>query len=253
MKSSNFRANGSSPTQSSGKTSPMAGLATATSISPAAPGTRSKSPSTTSSVISCPVHSRLMPSPGLKARGKNYLLRHRARDYAAADTKRLLIPQYILFRIGWAGTGHSPAPDGAALVRLALLHLPAAAILHDSIPEELVDAAKIDGAGHLSASSCKSSSRFPSPPSPPSPSSPSLATGTISSVRSFTCAHQKSRPLPVCLVQYQGAYGNTDWNLMMAVATIAVIPVMHHLHLRAALLRRRHRHLRRQTLILVRA
>ena len=32
--------------------------------------------------------------------------------------------------------------------------------------------------------------------------------------------------LPVCLVQYQGAYGNTEWHLMMAVATIAVIPVL---------------------------
>ena len=94
-----------------------------------------------------------------------------------------------------------------------------------TIPEELVDAAKIDGAGHA-----RILLQIFIPLS-----KPALATlaifAFIGNWNNFFgpllyLRTPDVQTLPVCLVQYQGAYGNTEWHLMMAVATIAVIPVL---------------------------
>ena len=76
------------------------------------------------------------------------------------------------------------------------------------------------------ASCCKSSSRYPNRRWRRSPSSPSSATGITFFGPLLYLRTPDVQTLPVCLVQYQGAYGNTEWHLMMAVATIAVIPVL---------------------------
>ncbi len=94
-----------------------------------------------------------------------------------------------------------------------------------TIPEELIDAAKIDGAGHA-----RILLQIFIPLS-----KPALATlaifAFIGNWNNFFgpllyLRTPEVQTLPVCLVQYQGAYGNTEWHLMMAVATIAVIPVL---------------------------
>ena len=158
----------------------------------------------------------------LKARGKNLCFALILATMLLPN-EALVIPQYVLFhRFGWLDT-HLPLmvppwfgwPFFIFLLRQFFM----------TIPEELVDAAKIDGAGHA-----RILVQIFIPLS-----KPALATlaifAFIGNWNSFfgpllylrTPAIQT---LPVCLVQYQGAYGNTDWHLMMAVATIAVIPVL---------------------------
>ena len=158
----------------------------------------------------------------LKARGKNFFFAIILATMLL-PTEALTIPQYVLFeRLGWTDT-HLPLmvppwfgwPFFIFLLRQFFL----------TIPEELVDAAKIDGAGHA-----RILLQIFIPLS-----KPALATlaifAFIGNWNNFfgPLLYLRSpamQTLPVCLVQYQGAYGNTDWHLMMAVATIAVIPVL---------------------------
>lgn len=158
----------------------------------------------------------------LKARGKNLLFAVVLATMLLPN-EALVIPQYVLFqRFGWLDT-HLPLmvppwfgwPFFIFLLRQFFM----------SIPEELVDAAKIDGAGHV-----RILLQIFIPLS-----KPALATlaifAFIGNWNSFFgpllyLRTPSRQTLPVCLVQYQGAYGNTDWHLMMAVATIAVIPVL---------------------------
>ncbi len=158
----------------------------------------------------------------LKARGKNFFFAIILATMLL-PTEALTIPQYVLFeRLGWTDT-HLPLmvppwfgwPFFIFLLRQFFL----------TIPEELVDAAKIDGAGHA-----RILWQIFIPLS-----KPALATlaifAFIGNWNNFfgPLLYLRSpamQTLPVCLVQYQGAYGNTDWHLMMAVATIAVIPVL---------------------------
>ena len=158
----------------------------------------------------------------LKARGKNFFFGIILATMLLPN-EAMLVPQYVLFKLlGWNNT-HLPLmvppwfgwPFFIFLLRQFFL----------TIPEELVDAAKIDGAGHL-----RILTRIFIPLS-----KPALATlaifAFIGNWNSFFgpllyLRSPEIQTLPVCLVQYQGAYGNTDWNLMMAVATIAVIPVL---------------------------
>ena len=158
----------------------------------------------------------------LKARGKN-LFFALVLATMLLPTEALVIPQFVLFtRLGWLDT-HLPLmvppwfgwPFFIFLLRQFFL----------TIPEELVDAAKIDGAGHW-----RILLQIFIPLS-----KPALATlaifAFIGNWNAFFgpllyLREPVMQTLPVCLVQYQGAYGNTDWHLMMAVATIAVIPVL---------------------------
>ncbi len=158
----------------------------------------------------------------LKARGKNIFFGILLATMLLPN-EAVLIPQYVLFRIlGWNDT-HLPLmvppwfgwPFFIFLLRQFFL----------TIPEELVDAAKIDGAGHA-----RILMQIFIPLS-----KPALATlaifAFVGNWNNFFgpllyLRTPEIQTLPVCLVQYQGAYGNTDWNLMMAVATITVIPVL---------------------------
>ncbi len=158
----------------------------------------------------------------LKARGKNICFALVLATMLLPN-EALVIPQFVLFtRLGWLDT-HLPLmvppwfgwPFFIFLLRQFFL----------TIPEELVDAAKIDGAGHA-----RILMQIFIPLS-----KPALATlaifAFIGNWNSFFgpllyLRKPVMQTLPVCLVQYQGAYGNTDWHLMMAVATIAVIPVL---------------------------
>ena len=158
----------------------------------------------------------------LKARGKNFWFAI-VLATMLLPTEALVVPQYVLFnRFGWLDT-HLPLmvppwfgwPFFIFLLRQFFL----------TIPEELVDAAKIDGAGHV-----RILLQIFIPLS-----KPALATLAIFAFIGNWNAFfgpllylrtPDVQTLPVCLVQYQGAYGNTDWHLMMAVATIAVIPVL---------------------------
>ncbi len=158
----------------------------------------------------------------LKARGKDFFFAIVLATMLLPN-EALVIPQYVLFnRFGWLDT-HLPLmvppwfgwPFFIFLLRQFFM----------TIPEELVDAAKIDGAGHA---------RILLQIFVPL-SKPALATlaifAFIGNWNSFFgpllyLRTPEMQTLPVCLVQYQGAYGNTEWHLMMAVATIAVIPVL---------------------------
>ena len=158
----------------------------------------------------------------LKARGKNILFAIVLATMLLPN-EALVIPQFILFnRLGWLDT-HLPLMVPAWFGWPFFIFLLRQFFL--SIPEELVDAAKIDGAGHL---------RILLQIFVPL-SKPALATlaifAFIGNWNNFFgpllyLRTPSVQTLPVCLVQYQGAYGNTDWHLMMAVATIAVIPVL---------------------------
>ena len=134
-----------------------------------------------------------------------------------------LIPTYLLFvQLGWINTvlplivpNWFAPPFHVFLMRQFFM----------TIPQEMDDAAKIDGAGHA---------RILLQIFVPL-SKPALATlaifAFIGNWNNFFgpllyLRTPDVQTLPVCLVQYQGAYGNTDWHLMMAVATIAVIPVL---------------------------
>lgn len=158
----------------------------------------------------------------LKARGKNFFFAIVLATMLLPN-EALIVPQYVLFnRFGWLDT-HLPLmvppwfgwPFFIFLLRQFFL----------TIPEELVDAAKIDGAGHA-----RILLQIFIPLS-----KPALATlaifAFIGNWNNFFgpllyLRTPDVQTLPVCLVQYQGAYGNTEWHLMMAVATIAVIPVL---------------------------
>ena len=158
----------------------------------------------------------------LKARGKNFFFALVLATMLLPN-EALVIPQFVLFnKLGWLNT-HLPLmvppwfgwPFFIFLLRQFFL----------TIPEELVDAAKIDGAGHA-----RILLQIFIPLS-----KPALATLAIFAFignwnNFFGPLLYLQKPaiqtLPVCLVQYHGAYGNTDWHLMMAVATIAVIPVL---------------------------
>ena len=158
----------------------------------------------------------------LKARGKNFFFALVLATMLLPN-EALVVPQYVLFnRFGWLDT-HLPLmvppwfgwPFFIFLLRQFFM----------TIPEELVDAAKIDGAGHA-----RILLQIFIPLS-----KPALATlaifAFIGNWNNFFgpllyLRTPNIQTLPVCLVQYQGAYGNTEWHLMMAVATIAVIPVL---------------------------
>ena len=158
----------------------------------------------------------------LKARGKNFFFAIVLATMLLPN-EALVVPQYVLFnRFGWLDT-HLPLmvppwfgwPFFIFLLRQFFL----------TIPEELVDAAKIDGAGHA-----RILLQIFIPLS-----KPALATlaifAFIGNWNNFFgpllyLRTPEIQTLPVCLVQYQGAYGNTEWHKMAAVATIAVIPVL---------------------------
>ena len=87
-----------------------------------------------------------MPSPASSARGKNFFFALVLATMLLPN-EALVVPQYVLFsRFGWLDT-HLPLmvppwfgwPFFIFLLRQFFL----------TIPEELVDAAKIDGAGHV--------------------------------------------------------------------------------------------------------
>lgn len=158
----------------------------------------------------------------LRARGKNIFFGI-ILGTMVIPVEVLIIPQYILFtQLGWNNT-HLPLmvppwfgwPFFIFLLRQFFL----------SIPQELVDAALIDGAGHFRI---LITIFIPL-------SKPALATvaifAFIGNWNNFLgpliyLQKEELLTLPVGLVQFQGAYGLTDWHLMMAVATIVVIPVL---------------------------
>lgn len=158
----------------------------------------------------------------LRARGKSFFFAIILATMVI-PVEVLIIPQYILFtNLGW-NNSHLPLmvppwfgwPFFIFLLRQFFM----------SIPQELVDAALIDGAGHFRI---LTTIFIPL-------SKPALATvaifafiGNWNNFLSPLIYLQKEEllTLPVGLVQFQGAYGNTDWHLMMAVATIVVIPVL---------------------------
>jgi multiple sugar transport system permease protein len=158
----------------------------------------------------------------LRARGKNLLFAI-ILGTMVLPMEVLIIPQYILFtQLGWNNT-HLPlmVPPwfGWAFFIFLLRQF------FMTIPQELVDAALIDGAGQLQILL-----RIFLPLS-----KPALATvaifAFIGNWNNFLgpLIYLRSEhlfTLPIGLVQFQGAFGNTAWQHMMAIATIAVIPVL---------------------------
>lgn len=135
----------------------------------------------------------------------------------------LIIPQYILFtQLGWNNT-HLPLMVPAWFGWAFFIFLLRQFFM--GIPQELVDAALIDGAGHF-----KILWMIFIPLS-----KPALATVAIFSFignwNNFLgpliyLRSESLHTLPLGMQAFQGYYGNTDWQYMMAIATIALIPVM---------------------------
>lgn len=135
----------------------------------------------------------------------------------------LIIPQYILFtNLGWNNT-HLPLMVPAWFGWAFFIFLLRQFFM--SIPQELVDAALIDGAGHLRIL------LFIFVPL----SKPALATvaifAFIGNWNNFLgpliyLRSESLHTLPLGMQAFQGYYGNTDWQYMMAIATITLIPVL---------------------------
>jgi len=135
----------------------------------------------------------------------------------------LIIPQYILFnQLGWNNT-HLPLMVPAWFGWAFFIFLLRQFFM--GIPQELVDAALIDGAGHI-----KILWMIFIPLS-----KPALATVAIFSFignwNNFLgpliyLRSENLHTLPLGMRAFQGYYGNTDWQYMMAIATIALIPVL---------------------------
>lgn len=138
-------------------------------------------------------------------------------------TEVLIIPQYILFtQLGWNNT-HLPLMVPAWFGWAFFIFLLRQFFM--GIPQELVDAALIDGAGHP-----KILWMIFVPLS-----KPALATVAIFSFignwNNFLgpliyLRSESLHTLPLGMQAFQGYYGNTDWQYMMAIATIALIPVL---------------------------
>lgn len=135
----------------------------------------------------------------------------------------LIIPQYILFtQLGWNNT-HLPLMVPAWFGWAFFIFLLRQFFM--GIPQELVDAALIDGAGHF---------RILMLIFVPL-SKPALATVAIFSFignwNNFLgpliyLRSESLHTLPLGMQAFQGYYGDTDWQYMMAIATIALIPVL---------------------------
>lgn len=135
----------------------------------------------------------------------------------------LIIPQYILFtQLGWNNT-HLPLMIPAWFGWAFFIFLLRQFFM--GIPQELVDAALIDGAGHFRIL------LFIFIPL----SKPALATVAIFSFignwNNFLgpliyLRSEKLHTLPLGMQAFQGQFGNTDWQYMMAIATISLIPVL---------------------------
>ena len=158
----------------------------------------------------------------LRARGKNIVF-GTVLALLVMPQEVLIIPQYILFtQLGWNNT-HLPLMVPAWFGWAFFIFLLRQFFM--GIPQELVDAALIDGAGHLQILV-----RIFVPLS-----KPALATvaifAFIGNWNNFLgpliyLRSEHLHTLPLGMVAFQGAFGNTDWQYMMAIATIALIPVL---------------------------
>jgi ABC-type glycerol-3-phosphate transport system permease component len=158
----------------------------------------------------------------LRARGKNILFLTILATMVL-PTEVTIVPQYILFtNLGWNNT-HWPLlvppwfgwPFFIFLLRQFFM----------SIPKDLDDAARIDGASawqilwHVILPLSK----------------PALATVMIFSfignwnnflVPLIYLRDEDLLTISIGLLQFQGAFGNVDYHLMMAVAVVALVPVL---------------------------
>ena len=158
----------------------------------------------------------------LQARGKNIVF-GTVLALLVMPQEVLIIPQYILFtQLGWNNT-HLPLMVPAWFGWAFFIFLLRQFFM--GIPSELVDAALIDGAGHLQILL-----RIFIPLS-----KPALATvaifAFIGNWNNFLgpliyLRSEHLHTLPLGLQAFQGYYGNTDWQYMMAIATISLIPVL---------------------------
>ena len=158
----------------------------------------------------------------LQARGKNIVFGS-VLALLVMPQEVLIIPQYILFtQLGWNNT-HLPLMVPAWFGWAFFIFLLRQFFM--GIPQELVDAALIDGAGHLRIL------LFIFVPL----SKPALATvaifAFIGNWNNFLgpliyLRSERLHTLPLGLQAFQGQFGNTDWHYMMAIATIALIPVL---------------------------
>ena len=95
-----------------------------------------------------------------------------------------------------------------------------------TIPNEYLDAAKVDGCGELPDPRCGWCCRWPSRASPPSASSSSSTPGTTTSARRSTPRENPGAwTLSYGLESFKGAH-HTDWNLTMAATVLVMAPVI---------------------------
>ncbi len=137
-------------------------------------------------------------------------------------TQVVVVPTFVIFKwLGWIDTYMGltvpflVSAFGTFLIRQSFL----------SIPEELIDAARIDGAGHL-----RIIWNILVPNSTPAFLSFSLLTFTWRWNDYFwpliMTNSTAMRTLPVGLVFLRTSEGSIEWNVVMAAATFVIIPVI---------------------------